>query len=1081
MDISALLKAVIFDIKARDHETVLSELSSRLLPEDRLAKMFCSIKGLESTEGVLSGTGSAVFHCLSEDIEDTAVAVAVSKKGIRGRRGRKIPDRIFFLIVSPIKESGSHLQILSKVEGLLLDRSFNHAILNARNGEDVAREIRKAEGAARSLYIPLQKDEVFRELDTSGKGLTISEAQRRLKLTGPNTLKRIEKSPLLKDFLGNMFLNLFALLLWAGGMMSFVAGMPELGWAIFLVIVINALFSFWQEYRAERAVEALKRLLPKKVRVIRDGEEKEIDADTLVPGDLIRLSEGDSVPADGRLVDAQEMRVDNSSLTGESKPVYKVSEPVTNGKGFIWTEVPNLVFAGTTIVSGTGTIVVTATGMDTEIGRVAFLTQAIKPEMSPLQKEIESMTRTVTLIAVTLGLVFFLLGYHLAGLTFAESFIFAIGIIVANVPEGLLPTVSLSLAMGVQRMAGKNAIVKKLSAVETLGSATVICTDKTGTLTSNRMNVVKLFINGRVIDVNGTGYAPEGGFVLDGKTMTEKELEEEGVQKLLAASALCNNAALRPPSAVGGEWTISGDPTEGALLTAAAKAGIDLEELKAGFARSAHLPFERMRKRMSTVHALSARTGNESLFGATQKGRSMAFIKGAPTEVLRLSSSIYANGGTVELEPGKKEEVLRQNDLMAAGGLRVLAVACREVESKKSYKTEEVEAELTFIGLVAMLDPPRPEVKQAIADCGTAGIKVVMVTGDYGLTARAIGGQVGLVAERVVTGEELNRITHSGLRDLLKKGTVIFARVEPKDKLRVVHALQENGEVVAVTGDGVNDSPALRKADIGVAMGLRGSDVAKESADIILADDNFASIVDAVREGRAVYANIKKFVTYIFASNIPEIIPFIAFVIFKVPLPLTVLQILAVDLGTDVLPALGLGVEPPEKGIMNQPPRPRGKKLLDFKTLSRAYLFLGPMEALLCLSGFFFAYWLRGWAPGETMTETGVIYAAATTMTFAGIVASQIGNVFACRTDRVSVFTVGFLKNRFILLSLLAEIAITLTLVYIPPLARVFGFSPLGLKDWAFLLIFPFVIFGADELRKLFIRKNSSRAAGKST
>ncbi|MBI5467737.1 MAG: HAD-IC family P-type ATPase, partial [Deltaproteobacteria bacterium] len=572
MDISALLKAVIFDIKARDHETVLSELSSRLLPEDRLAKMFCSIKGRESTEGVLSGTGSAVFHCLSEDIEDTAVAVAVSKKGIRGRRGRKIPDRIFFLIVSPIKESGSHLQILSKVEGLLLDRSFNHAILNARNGEEVVREIRKAEGAARSLYIPLQKDEVFRELETSGKGLTISEAQRRLKLTGPNTLKRIEKSPLLKDFLGNMFLNLFALLLWAGGAMSFVAGMPELGWAIFLVIVINALFSFWQEYRAERAVEALKRLLPKKVRVIRDGEEKEIDAVTLVPGDLIRLSEGDSVPADGRLVDAQEMRVDNSSLTGESKPVYKVSEPVTNGKGFIWTEVPNLVFAGTTIVSGTGTIVVTATGMDTEIGRVASLTQAIKPETSPLQKEIINITRTVTIIAVTLGLVFFLLGYRLAGLTFAESFIFAIGIIVANVPEGLLPTVSLSLAMGVQRMAGKNAIVKKLSAVETLGSATVICTDKTGTLTTNRMNVVKLFINGRVIDVGGLGYAPEGGFILNGKTMTEKELEEEGVRKLLAASALCNNAALRPPGAAGGEWTISGDPTEGALLTAAAKA-----------------------------------------------------------------------------------------------------------------------------------------------------------------------------------------------------------------------------------------------------------------------------------------------------------------------------------------------------------------------------------------------------------------------------------------------------------------------------------------------------------------------------
>ncbi|MBI5587458.1 MAG: cation-transporting P-type ATPase, partial [Deltaproteobacteria bacterium] len=334
--------------------------------------------------------------------------------------------------------------------------------------------------------------------------------------------------------------------------------------------------------------------------------------------------------------------------------------------------------------------------------------------------------------------------------------------------------------------------------------------------------------------------------------------------------------------------------------------------------------------------------------------------------------------------------------------------------------------------------------------------------------------------DRVVTGEELNQITHRALSELLKKGPVIFARVEPKDKLRVVRALQDNGEVVAVTGDGVNDAPALKKADIGIAMGLRGSDVAKESADIVLADDNFASIVDAVREGRAVYANIKKFVTYILTHNVAELVPVIAYVIFRIPLPLTVMQMLAIDLGSDILPALGLGVEPPEKGIMEQPPRPRTKKLLDSMTLKRVYLFLGPIEAAFCLSAFFFAYWIRGWAPGEEMSSAGVIYAAATTMSFAGIVASQTGNVFACRTDRVSVFTVGFLKNRFILFSLLAEVSITLVLVYTPPLARVFGFSPLGFKDLAFLLIFPFVILGAEELRKLFIRRSVSIAQGKS-
>ncbi|MBI5588312.1 MAG: HAD-IC family P-type ATPase, partial [Deltaproteobacteria bacterium] len=792
MDISSLLKAVTFDIKARDHETVIKELSARLLPRDALGEAVASIKDHEGATGVLSETDSAVFHCLSEDVRETVVAVAVSGKGVR-RSGKKRPERVFFLLISPIKESGSHLQMLSKIEGLLLDRAFHHAILNAKSEDEVVREIRKAEGAARSLYIPLQKEEVFTELDTSDKGLTVSEAQRRLKLTGPNTLKRIEKGVLLKDFLYNLFFNLFAVLLWAGGAMSFAAGMPELGWAIFLVIIINALFSFWQEYRAERAVEALKKLLPKKVRVIRDAAEQEIDAVDLVPGDLITLSEGDSVPADGRLVDAQAMRVDNSVLTGESKPVYKVSEPVTDGKGFIWTEVPNLVFAGTTIVSGSGSLVVTATGMDTEIGRVAFLTQAIKPEMSPLQKEISSITRTVTLIAVTLGLVFFLLGYQLAGLTFAESFIFAIGIIVANVPEGLLPTVSLSLAMGVQRMAARNAIVKKLSAVETLGSATVICTDKTGTLTTNRMNVVKLFVNGKVIEVGGMGYGPAGEFTHNGRPLSKEDLEKNGALKLLTVASLCNNATLRPPSEGEDDWTISGDPTEGALLTAAAKAGLKLDELKERYERTAHLPFERIRKRMSTVHDPAGRADADGLFAPPEQGRSLAFVKGAPAEVLKLSAGICRDGGAAALEPGEKEEILRQNDRMAAGGLRVLAMAYREVKSSKSYMAEEVEGGLTFIGLAAMLDPPRPEVKKAIEDCGSAGIKVVMVTGDYGLTAKAIGEQIGLGADRVVTGEELNQITHRALSELLKKGPVIFARVEPKDKLRVVRALQDNG------------------------------------------------------------------------------------------------------------------------------------------------------------------------------------------------------------------------------------------------------------------------------------------------
>ncbi|MBI5902193.1 MAG: HAD-IC family P-type ATPase [Deltaproteobacteria bacterium] len=1074
MEISTHLKVVIPLVKASDHDGVLSELYASLelaAGADR-AKVICDFKGHENSNAALSRAQTAIFHCLSEEITEPLIAVAVSKKGVpEPKGGGRL--HVFFVLLSPIRDSGTHLQLLSRLEGIALDRAFHHAILRTGDEAGIRKEIEKAEGASRTLYMPLSREEVFSELETTEKGLTEEEARRRLKTAGPNTLKKAVNISLIKDFFSNLFFNLFAVLLWAGGFMAFAADMAELGWAIFSVIIINAAFSFWQEYKAERAVEAIKRLLPRKVRVVRDGEVKEIDASVLVPGDLINLSEGDSIPADGRLVGAQDMRVDNSALTGESKPVYKLAEPLPSERGFIWTEVPNLVFAGTSVLSGAGSAIVTATGMDTEIGRVASMTEAIRPEKSPLQKEIVRITKTISLIAVFLGVVFFFLGYRMAGLTFAESFLFAIGIIVANVPEGLLPTVSLSLAMAVQKMAERKAIVKKLSAVETLGSATVICTDKTGTLTANQMCVAKLFVDGLLIEVTGSGYEPAGEFVLNGKPVAGEDLLALGATGLLTASALCNNASLRPPSNERGYWTITGDPTEGALVAAAAKAGLRLDDLAVRFPRTAQLPFDRIRKRMTTIHSVKD-AGALGLRGADRGTGAIAVTKGAPRETLELCSRAYLGGKDVEMTEGYRNKVLEENDRMASMGLRILAVAARGVEAKRSYLNDEVETSLTFIGLVAMLDPPRPEVKKAVGDCREAGIKIVMVTGDYGLTALSVAAQIGLgLNPRLITGEELSAMGHGVLQGVLKEGGAIFARVAPKDKLRVVTALQDNGEIVAVTGDGVNDAPALKKADIGVAMGLRGSDVAKESAEIVLADDNFATIVEAIREGRAVFANIKKFITYIFASNIPEIVPFIAFVLFRIPLPLTVMQILAVDLGTDVFPALGLGMEPPEAGVMKQPPRPKHSRLLDFKTLVRAYLFLGPIEAALCLGAFFFAYRLSGWSPGETMSGSGAVYAVATTMTFAGIVATQIGNVFACRTGKDSVFTAGIFKNRFVLYGIAAEAVIMLLLIYVPPLARVFGFAPPGWKGWGLLLIFPVVMLASDEARKALLRKKT--------
>jgi Ca2+-transporting ATPase len=1066
MEISSLLKSVKVNVRARDHESVLKEMFSGLLSElggQKVSKTFRDLEAHESSEGALSGTGGAIFHCLAEEAESTVIALAVTKKAV-SRPGGRTGARVFFVIVSPLKESGTHMQLLSRLEALLIDRAFTHAVLGASTKEAAARAVKSTEGSSKALYLPLEKDEVLAELATSSKGLTPEEAARRLEQAGPNSIRKLKGTSLASELAKNLFLNLFAALLWAGGLMAFIAGMPELSLAIFLVIVINAIFSVIQEYKAERAVEALTKLLPKRVKALRGGKEVEIDAEAVVPGDLVVLTEEGSIPADGRLIAADELKVDNSAITGESRPVWKTAGPIEDGKEFNWTEIPNMVFAGTNVASGTGTLVVTATGMDTEIGRIAFLAQALKSEPSPLQKEISRLTRTITLIAVSLGVVFFLIGWLLAGFSPAMSFIFAIGIIVANVPEGLMPTVSLSLALGVQRMASRRAIVKKLSSIETLGSATVICTDKTGTLTENRMSVREVYSNGRTFSVTGKGYAPEGSFAFGGRDIGGDDFAAAGIKDLLETMALCNNARLNAPLSASGEWTISGDPTEGALLTAAARAGVDLDKLGKSHPRSAHIPFDRARKRMTTIHETGSKEG-------AQGSRRTALVKGGPKEVLSRCSSIRLDGNTIELTEELQAGILSWNDTMAARGLRVLAAAFRNIEKEGPYNADGVEAGLTFLGLVAMMDPLRREVAKAVGECRTAGIKVIMVTGDYGITARAIAKEAGMADGRVITGEDLGRMNDRELLEALK-GEVLFARAVPQDKLRVVSALQHNGETVAVTGDGVNDAPALKKADIGIAMGLRGSDVAKESADIILTDDNFASIVDAVREGRAVYANIKKFLTYILVHNVAELVPFLSFALFKIPLPLTIMQILAIDLGTDILPALGLGTEPPEPGVMKEPPRPRGKRLLDWKTLSMAYMFLGLIEALLAMSAFFFLYWMRGWTPGTPLADSGAVYLAATTMTFAGIVAAQIGNVMACRTSKESILKTGLFRNRLILAGIALEAALVLILTY-TPLNKVFNLHPLMAPEWAFLLSFPFIILLAEEARKAIIRRRS--------
>jgi len=907
----------------------------------------------------------------------------------------------------------------------------------------------------------LSVEEVYKSLATPLEGLPQTEVAQRLEKYGLNAIREEKGKPLYIKLFSN-FTHLMAILLWVAGFVALIAEMPQLAIAVWLVNIINGAFSFWQEFRAEQATQALQQLIPHYVRVLRNGAEEKIMAENVVPGDVILLSEGDRVSADARLVQTAELSVDQSTLSGESYPVRKTSEASLRAdQGH--TEMPNLVFAGTSVASGTGKAVVFATGMNTEFGKIAHLTQSVQEELSPLQKEMVYATKVVSAIAVGVGILFFILALSFTGVELAEGFIFAMGMVVAFVPEGMLPLVTLSLAMGVQRMAKRNALVKRLSAVETLGCTTVICTDKTGTLTQNEMTVSDAWVGRRRITFTGTGYAPEGQ-LQEGGRPTSPSCD---VQELLTGACLCNNARLLPPNGESSRWSILGDPTEAALLVAARKAGLSEENQNTQCPRVRELPFESRRKRMSTLH----QTGSERT----------AYVKGAPKEVLALCPTLRSGGQIQPLDDALRAEIMAANDEYARRGLRVLAVATRAFPRDfATYTTEAIETELIFLGLIAMMDPPRGEVADAVEKCHTAGIRIVMITGDYGLTAESIARRIGIVQDaqpRIVSGMDLDSMDDAALKEALA-GDVIFARVAPEHKLRVVATLQDMGHIVAVTGDGVNDSPALKKADIGVAMGIVGTDVAKEAADMILTDDNFASIVNAVEEGRGVYSNIKKFLSYIFTSNTPEAIPFILFVMSRarIPLGMTVMQILAVDLGTDMLPALALGAEPPEPGLMEQPPRDLKEHLLNPKLLTRAYFVLGPIQSLAAMAAFYFHYWVNGhWGQWLDLPASGDIYRAATAMTLGAVVATQIGNLFAQRTERVSFFRTPLFTNRLIWIGIASEVILFALLTYVPFLQQFFDTSAFPWWEWLFLAAWIPSLLITDEIRKAFVRRRERR------
>jgi potassium/sodium efflux P-type ATPase len=902
----------------------------------------------------------------------------------------------------------------------------------------------------------LGADAGLAELGTTHDGLSADEAAARLLRVGANELPMPPGPGLVRQLIEQL-LHFFALILWVAAGLAFVGGMPQLGVAIIVVILVNGAFSFAQEYRAERAVRALSALLPETALVRRGGRKHTILAGELVPGDIVLLREGDRISADARVVESHGLKVDMSTLTGESKPVERVTAALADMPSDPL-DAPNLVFAGTFVTSGSGTVAVAMTGGATRLGGISRLTGEVVRRPTPLRIELNRAVRVIAAFALGTGVAF--LGIALGlGTPARDGFLFSVGVIVALVPEGLLPTLSLSLAMSATRMAHGGALVRRLESVETLGSTTVICTDKTGTITTNQMTVKEVVLRHGRYTTTGSGYDPAGTILTaGGRPLNEEEWTD--IRRLLHAAALCGDARVEQRD---GRWRCVGDPTEGALLILANKGGVEREAEERMTPRVREFPFESQRQRMSTVHIIPS-------------GAYEVLSKGSPEVILPLCKSIRVNAVAPPLGGEEEGKVLAAVDSLAGKGLRVLAFARREIEGGRPETAADAETGMEFLGLVGMADPVRPEVPEAVARCRRAGIRVVMITGDHPATAMTVARDAGLAGHTVMLGSELPQ-TDDALGNLLVTHEVVLARIAPEQKLRIARALQARGEVVAMTGDGVNDAPALRQADIGVAMGKIGTDVAREAADLVLLDDNFAHIVEAVEEGRAAFDNIKRFLTYHLTDNVAELTPFVVWALSggKIPLMISVLQVLALDIGTDLLPALALGAERPEPGVMERPPRSRRVRLLDHRVLGRAFGFLGPVEAATAMAmlplgaAIFF-----GW-PADPLPASGVGQATLSTMVFAAIVVMQMANAFECRATPASIFSIGPFSNRLLVGAVAVEALALAAFVYAPPIRAGLGQHALSPAEWLPLLVTPWIFLGAEEARKGIVRRRAQQ------
>ena len=898
-------------------------------------------------------------------------------------------------------------------------------------------------------------ESVLTELKVTTNGLTSQEAKERLVTYGPNELKK-EKGTSPFKILAGQFTDILMIILLIATGLSIAVGEYTDAAIILIIVFASAALGFTQEFRSEKAVEALKKMTAPTASVLRDGRECRIPAAELVPGDIVLLYAGDKVPADGRLIEAFTMKNDEAPLTGESNPVKKSSQTLPEQTQL--NDRDNMVYTGTVVVYGRGKAVVTNTGMTTEFGKIAQMVQSAPTEKTPLEKRLAGVGKWLGIMCITVAASVGIVGIVIEGRPPVEMLLWAVSLAVAAVPEALPAIVTGALAIGMYRMAKGNAIVKRLPAVETLGSCSVICSDKTGTMTKGEMTVRSIYVSGQTIKVTGIGYAPEGEFQVNDKKVTP----DESLKTLLKTAVLCNDSGLEQDSKTS-KWIVKGDPTEGALVVAAEKAGMRKEELDIAEPRTFEVPFSSERKRMTTIH--------------TVVGKKMAYMKGAPEMVIERCSKIILDGKVQPFTKDSQTSHFKVTEALALQALRNLAFAYKELPDTNDEFTEDMEKDFVFVGIMSMLDPPRTEVKDAIEVCKKAGIRVVMITGDHKLTAIAVGKELKLLEEnhvetQVLTGQELEKMTDEQLADVVEH-VVIYARVAPEHKVRIVKAWKQKDQVVAMTGDGVNDAPALKMSDIGVAMGISGTEVSKEAADMVLADDNFASIVKAVKEGREIFENIKKYLTYLLQCNIMEIlvmffavvsVPYLAAwlspgsdvtAVSEAAIALTAVQLLWMNLVTDGLPAIALGVDPGDPDLMDRKPRKPNESI--FSRDVKTYLTVMPiiMTAMLLIAFFSHLPWTSEFHLLEARTQL-----------LTAMIVMELVIALSMRSLKYPVFKVGIFKNKWLWVAILASFGLQLVILYVPGLQALFDVHMPELIDWGIAALYGGIVFAILEIGK---------------